>query len=355
MPESRERTNSGNGKRPKTIIDIAREAGVSKSTVSRVINGNLNVSPDARTQVLAAMAKMDYQLNAAARSLRTKRSHLAGLIMPGIKHVFYSTTAEVLERELRKEGISLLIASSGGLVEGEIRAINSLRSHGAESLILSLVDENDPRIIATLQAVRQRMLLLDREVPAVTADSVLIDPQFGVDEAVEHLTSLGHSQIALITHGMTVRPGREVKMCFEKAMVRFGLDPTNQVLLGFDDVGSQIGWSAAEKIISSGVTAILSLGPSSITAGVLNFLSWKGLRIPDDISVVVYDETELSSAMRPGLTAIVRPLEEYACLASQLLVSRLADPEAKPRLLTVPTRLVVRESTGKLRALSNSN
>jgi LacI family transcriptional regulator len=269
--------------------------------------------------------------------------------MPGIKHVFYSTTAEVLERELRKEGISLLIASSGGLVEGEIRAINSLRSHGAESLILSLVDESDPRIISTLQAVRQRMLLLDREVPSVTADSVLIDPQFGLDEAVENLTSLGHTKIALITHGMSVRPGREVKLCFEKAMVRFGLDPSNEILLGFDDVGSQIGWSAAERIISNGATAILSLGPSSITAGVLNFLSWKGLRIPDDISIVVYDETELSSAMRPGLTAVVRPLEEYACLASQLLVSRLADPEAKPRVLTVPTRLVVRESTGRLR------
>jgi len=350
LSKSRDVGDHSGPQRPPTIIDLARESGVSKSTVSRVLNGNLNVSESARTLVLAAMIKLDYQMNSAARSLRTERSHLVGLVMPGIKHVFYSSTAEVLERELQKVGISLLIASSGGTAEGEVLAINSLRSHGADAFILSLVNENDARTVVTLQSIRQQVLLLDRDVPKVVGDKVLIDPRRGVNESIEHLVSLGHTKIALITHGTFVRPGREVKSCFEEALAQRGLTPAAEVLLEFEDVSSQIGWTATEVILKSGATAILALGPSSVTAGVLNYLTWNGLRFPDDISVIVYDETELSSAMKPGLTAIIRPLEEYACLAANLVISRFSDSEAEQRVLTVPTQLMVRDSTGRVKS-----
>jgi LacI family transcriptional regulator len=350
MPKSLDGADSTRSARPTTIIDIARVAGVSKSTVSRVINGNLNVSPETRAVVLETMNKLDFQLNAAARSLRANRTHLVGLLMPHIVHVFYSTTAEVLEHELRKEGMSLLIANSGGLVEGEINAINSLRSHGAEALILSVVNENDEALAAILKRTRQHLILLDREIPGVMADSVLIDPHNGIEEAVAHLTSLGHTRIALVTHGSFVRPGREVRKSFKLALTRFGLDPVSEALPDFEDITSHVGWTAAEEMVNLGATAILSLGPSTVTAGILNYLTWRGLKIPEDISIVVYDQTELASAMPTGLTAVVRPIEEYARLASQLLVSRLADPTAKPRSVTVPTRLVIRDSTGKVPA-----
>jgi len=348
LSNTRNNGNSHESTRPPTIIDLARESGVSKSTVSRVLNGNLNVSESARSLVVAAMDKLDYQMNSAARSLRTERSHLVGLVMPGIKHVFYSTTAEVLEREFQKVGISLLIASSGGSADGEVLAINSLRSHGADAFVLSLINENDERTLATLKSIRQQILLLDRDIPEVFGDKVLIDPRRGVGEAVEHLTGLGHSKIGLITHGTFVRPGREVKASFEQALENYGLYPSAEVLLEFEDVGAQIGWTAAEAVLKTGTTAILCLGPSSVTAGVLNYLTWNGMRIPDDISIVVYDETELSSAMKPGLTAIVRPLEEYACLASNLVISRFSDPDSEQRILTVPTQLMVRDSTGRV-------
>jgi LacI family transcriptional regulator len=347
MPQDKSRRDQQpNKRRPVTIIGLAREAGVSKSTVSRVISGATSVSPEARARVLEAIRKHDYQLNAAARALRTKRSALVGLLVPGIRHIFYSTIAEVLEKDLRAQGISLLIATSGGSADGELLALNSLRSHGADAYVLSLVDEEDDRVIAALRAVSQPIVLLDRELRGVTADAVLIDPRAGLDQCLEHLASLGHRRIGLITHPLVVRPGRQVHTIFRASIERLGLEPVAEAMVPFDRVDVQAGWHAADQLVRAKATAILSLCSSPVSAGVVACLNDRGLKLPTDISLIVYDETELSAAMRPGLSALVRPLEEYAHLAGQFLTSRLADPHLPHRVEAVGTRLNVRDSTG---------
>ena len=344
MPDEKSPRDLASKKRkPVTIIGLAHEAGVSKSTVSRVLSGTTSVSPEAWARVMEAIRKHDFQLNAAARSLRTKRSALVGLLIPGIRHIFYSTIAEVLERDLRAQGISLLIATSGGVADGELLALNSLRSHGADAYVVSLVDEEDHRVVAALRAVSQPILLLDREIGGVTADAVLIDPRAGVNQALEHLASLGHSHVALITHPLVVRPGRQLHMIFQTSLRRLGLELVAEVLVPFDHVDVQAGWQAAERLVDAGATAILSLCSSPVSAGVVAYLNDRGSAIPGDISLIVYDETELSAVMHPGLSALVRPLEDYAHRAGRLLTARLADPNLPHRVETVGTQLVVRE------------
>jgi LacI family transcriptional regulator len=343
------REQASNKRRPVTIIGLAREAGVSKSTVSRVISGETSVSPEARERVMDAIRKHDYQLNAAARALRTKRSALVGLLIPGLRHIFYSTVAEVLERDLRAAGISLLIATSGGLADGELLALNSLRSHGADAYVVSLVDEEDHRVIAALRAISQPIVLLDREIDGVTADAVLIDPRAGLDQALEHLYSLGHSRIGLITHPLVVRPGRQLHAIFQTSVARLGLQPVAEVLIPFDRVDLQAGWSAAEQLVRAEATAILSLCSSPVSAGVVAYLNDRALSIPGDISLIVYDETELSAVMHPGLSALVRPLDDYAHRAGRLLTARLANPNVPHWVEAVGTQLVVRDSTGPVR------
>ena len=350
MPEEKKpRDQPPSRRRPVTIIGLAREAGVSKSTVSRVISGTKSVSPEARARVLEAIRKHDYQFNAAARALRTKRSALVGLLIPGLRHIFYSTIAEVLERDLRAVGISLLIATSGGLADGELLALNSLRSHGADAYVVSLVDEEDHRVIAALRAVSQPILLLDREIGGVTADAVLIDPRAGLDQALEHLASLGHTRIGLITHPLVVRPGRQLHAIFQASLQRLGLEPVAQALVPFDHVEVQAGWHTAEQLIGANATAILSLCSSPVSAGVVAYLNDRALAIPADISLIVYDETELSAVMHPGLSALVRPIEEYARRAGRLLIARLANPNLPRRVEVVGTHLTVRDSTGPAR------
>jgi LacI family transcriptional regulator len=349
MLEKSPRDQPPNRRPPVTIIGLAREAGVSKSTVSRVISGNASVSPEARARVLAAIRKHDYQLNAAARALRTKRSALVGLMVPGIRHIFYSTIAEVLERHLRAEEISLLIAISGGSAEGELVALNSLRSHGADAYVLSLVDEEDRRVTAALRAVSQPIVLLDREIGGVRADAVLIDSRRGLDQSLEHLASLGHSRIGLITHPLVVRPSRQLHSIFDAFVRRLGLQPVPGVIVPFDRVDCQAGWEAAEQLVSANATAILCLCSSPVSAGVITYLNDRALEIPRDISLIVYDETELSAVLRPALSAIVRPLEEYAHRAGGLLTARLAGPGLPRSVEVVSTQFLVRDSTGPLR------
>lgn len=335
-------------KRAITIIDLANETGVSKSTISRVINGRENVSPEARARVLEAIARHDYQLNAAARALRTERSRLVGLVVPGMRHVFYSTIAEVLERELRREGISLLIACSGGLADGELLAIGALRSHAADAFVLSLVDEDDKRIVDALRSINQPTVLLDREVKGVAADAVLTDPRPGMREALEHLTSLGHRYIALVSHAPAVRPGRQVKTAFEQLLSDLGLTPAAEVLIPFDRVDAETGRRAAADALDAGATALLGLCPSPVVAGILQCLLDRQLQVPDDISVIVYDETDLSAVMRPALSAVVRPIEEGARLAAELVVSRLGRPRARRRTEVIETGFILRGSTGPI-------
>ncbi len=135
-----------NGARSPSSALLVRVPGYRSRPSRSVISGATSVSPEARARVMEAIRKHDYQLNAAARALRTKRSALGGpSLVPGIRHIFYSTIAEVLEKDLRAQGISLLIATSGGSADGELLALNSLRSHGADAYVLSLVDEEDDR------------------------------------------------------------------------------------------------------------------------------------------------------------------------------------------------------------------
>jgi LacI family transcriptional regulator len=162
-------TTGGKGTEP-TILDLARAANVSKTTASRVLNGAPNVAPETRSRVLAAIERIDYRVNVAARSLRTTRSFLVGYLVPAVANDVFGRFAEVLEEELRHDGVGLVIASSGWDEEGERLALESLRARRVDALVLSLVNDRDPKIAAFLQSIRQPIVLIDREVKGVSAD-----------------------------------------------------------------------------------------------------------------------------------------------------------------------------------------
>ena len=136
-------TTGGKGTEP-TILDLARAANVSKTTASRVLNGAPNVAPETRARVLAAIERIDYRVNVAARSLRTTRSFLVGYLVPAVANDVFGRFAEVLEEELRHDGVGLVIASSGWDEEGERLALESLRARRVDALVLSLVNDREP-------------------------------------------------------------------------------------------------------------------------------------------------------------------------------------------------------------------
>jgi LacI family transcriptional regulator len=332
-------------RRDPTILDLARAANVSKTTASRVLNGAPNVAPPTRARVLEAIKRIDYRVNTAARSLRTTRTFLVGLLVPAINNDVFGRIAEVLEEELRHDGVGLVIASSGWDAQGERIALESLRQRRVDALVLSLVSDRDPAIGAVLAPITRPIVLLDREVKGIDADVVLTDERSGIAEAVSHLHSLGHRTIGVAHITASVRPGREVGAGFRQAIAALSMESAGEIVVEYGRIGRQAGREMADRLTQNGATAILACVPTSVTAGVLERLDELGLAVPNDISLIAFDDSELASVMRPPLTVISRPLDKVSRFASRLVTSRLLDPRRPARVELVGMQLLVRAST----------
>jgi LacI family transcriptional regulator len=336
-------TRSGDHK-DLTILDVAEEAQVSKSTVSRVLNGSPYVAHETRERVLAVVARLDFRANTAAQGLRTTRSRLVGLLVPAIDNDMFAATAEVIEQELRRSGIGLVITSSGWDAAGERLSLESLRDRRLDGLVVSVVNELDAGLSQRLAAIARSLVLLDREIPGVNADVVLTDQRAGIERAVDHLAALGHQTVGIATISHDVRPGREAISAFVDSAERHGLD-TIEVVVPYDRIDRASGWEIVERMVERRATAILCFVPNSVTAGVLECLDQKGILVPDHLSVIGFDESELASVKKPQLTVVYRPIQELALRAARMMVSRLAQPDLPPRTEVIRMSLMVRGST----------
>jgi LacI family transcriptional regulator len=338
-------------KREATIVDVAEAAGVSKSTVSRVLSQPLKVSPNTRAQVLEVMDRLGYRVNVAARSLRTAKTSLAGLLVPAISNDVFGRIAEVLEEDLRQDGIGLLIMSSGWSASGQRLAIESFIARRVDALVVSLVDEHDSDVNSMLGSFGRPVVLLDREIRGLRADVVLTEQGNAIRAALEHLAQLGHRSVGLATISTTVRPGREAVSAFEAHADALGLQRVVEMVVPYERVGAWAGvdtwagWEVGQRMIDAGATAILSCVPNSVTGGVLDFLRSRGLNIPEDISLIAFDESELASVKPPRLTVIGRSLDDIGHSASRMVVTRLANPGLAPRAATIKMRLHIQDST----------
>jgi DNA-binding LacI/PurR family transcriptional regulator len=356
MPQSASGSaNKPPHRRDPTILDLAHAAKVSKTTASRVLNGAPNVAPETRARVLDAVKRIDYRVNAAARSLRTTRSFLVGYLVPAVANDVFGKIAEVLEEELRHDGVGLVIASSGWDWDGERVALESLRAHRVDALVLSLCDDRDPRVGKLLQSITRPIVLIDREVKGVRADVVLTDERSGSREAMEHLAALGHRTIGFATISTSVRPGRESLAGFQLAAAALGIRSAGEVVVPYSRVDRSSGHEIADQMLRNRATAILCCVPTTVTAGVLERLEQRGAEVPGDVSVIGFDDSDLASVIRPHLTVIARPLEQVSRYASRLITSRLVNPGLPARVEVVHMRVLVRDSTAPPRAAAGSS
>jgi LacI family transcriptional regulator len=330
-----------------TIIDIAREAGVSKTTVSRVLNGAPYVSPAVRSAVLSAADRLGYRRNKAAASLRTSRSSLVGLIVPAINHEIFAELAERLEEDLREREIGLAITSSGWSTEREVLAINDLEAHGVDALVIALADDRSPTVAARLKGVHCPLVLVDRDVRGLSCDSIQLEYRVAMDAAIAHLASLGHSSVGLISVSPRTLPGRELAAAYEEAVTRYGCARSGELVVAADRQDAATGRAAIEKLVAAGATAAIIGAPSVVAEGALLRMRELDLAIPGDLSVIVYSDSELSRTNRPPLSYIDRSVSDLGRIAARLALARLDNPQLPHRTEAVPTRLVLRESTGR--------
>ncbi|HET7726551.1 MAG TPA: LacI family DNA-binding transcriptional regulator [Candidatus Limnocylindrales bacterium] len=329
-----------------TISDVARRAGVSAMTVSRVINGSGHTSPDARARVEQAIAELGYVPNAVARHLRSKRSKTIGLVITDITNPFFTSIARGAEDVAGPHGFGVLFCNTDESEADEVAYVSMLLQRQIDGVLLVPASASS-RSIKLLRDRHVPVVVLDRRVRAPSVDVVRGDSEGGAYGLVRHLVSLGHRRIAALAGPREVSTSIDRVEGYQRALADVGV-PLDPDLVRFGGYQEAAGHAMAREVLAHAQppTAIFA-GNNFIAAGVLAAVRECGLRVPDDISLVAFDDLPSAWTADPFLTVAVQPAYELGRRAAELLLERLHGGEARPaREVVLPVELLVRRSSG---------
>ncbi|GAB4432202.1 MAG: LacI family DNA-binding transcriptional regulator [Anaerolineae bacterium] len=331
-----------------TIRDVAAEAGVSIATVSRVINGTGYVSQRSRERVLEAMRKLSYQPNAMAQGLRRQATHSVGVLLPRIHESYFSTLVFAIEKTLFAHGYRALFCNTEEDLVKEQDYIAMLLSQRVDAVVYFIPAEDRLANVEQLLEHGIPVVLLERALAGVPASQVLVANFDGACQAIDYLLELGHQHIAVISTGPETIPTDRIAGA-RAALERAGLGRGLHVVQGAPDF--ETGHAAALRLLGASPrpTAIFAL-TDSMAVGVLHAAYELGLRVPDDLSVIGFDDIALASFLIPPLTTVAQPIYTIGETAAHILLTQMNDPELPPQSVTLPTALVVRNSTAPPRS-----
>ena len=327
--------------------EVAEHAGVSVTTVSHVVNNTRAVNPDTRKRVEEAMRILGYQPNVVARSLRRGKTHTIGIILPDSANTYFAEVVRGVEDTSFSHGYSVILCNSDNDLDKERLYTNVLLEKQVDGSIIvaaGLSSEN----IRNLLAREIPLVLVDRRVPEVDADYVLTDNQGGGRLATSHLIDRGHRAIACIAGPEGVKLSSDRIAGYQQALEQAGIAIQPQLILR-GDFQYQSGYHAAQRLFGnrSMPTAIFACN-DLMAIGAYRFAHEKGLRIPDQLSIVGFDDIRLAAYAYPPLTTIRQSKHTMGASAAKLLLERMTNRELAPRLEILETQLVIRQSTAQI-------
>ena len=333
------------GSRP-TIIDVAAKAGVSKSMVSLVLRGANTVSDEKRRLVLEAASELGYRPNAAARSLVRRRSNMFGIVLSDLHNPFFTEVIDGIEAEAEANGYRTIISTVGRLPLAERRALDTLLELRVDGLILASPMLEVDNITSAGEELPVVLVARRSFMPSV--DSVSNDDPTGATLVVQHLADLGHRHIAHIDGGGGAGAD-ERRDGYERAMQDRGLGDVARVVPGsYTDEGGRHG---VATLFDAGTPPTAIFVANDLAAlGALSALAERGIRVPDDVSIVGYDNTALAAVRYINLTTVDQPRPDMGRTAVKLLVERLTRRRDTGRTILIPPTLVVRGTTAPPRA-----
>ncbi len=332
--------------------DIAAHAGVSVATVSHVIRGTRNVSPEVRQRILKAIEEFNYHPNALARGLRAKATKMIGVITTEVTNPFYSEIAVAAEAEFMEHGYTALIGNIllGDPQSEESREENYVRTfleHRVDGLLFTSA-HLDSRIGQWLTRQQIPFVLLNRRLRDLLTDYVGVDNVGGARAATEHLIQLGHRRIGFIGGFHYSSSAQDRYAGFVSALEQHGLQAgAGTFFEGNYDIES--GYAGAKYVLSlppaQKPTAICAAN-DLLALGVIDYATSSGLKIPDDLSVTGFDDLQLARIAPIGLTTVHQPLRDMGRAAAKLLLQRIESPNpGEPTVIVLPCELVVRKTT----------
>jgi DNA-binding LacI/PurR family transcriptional regulator len=327
-----------------TLDDVARKAGVSTATVSRVLNEVGPVRPGTRARVLKAIKDLNYQPNLHARSLAGGRSRTVGLIVSNIENPFFLDIYHALELAARQEGFEVLIASTGYSPQQLTSSVRQMLARRPGGMAL-LVSETAPDVDDELRRAKVPAVFYDLPCPAPGTTSIVVDYRAGMQRVVEYLRSLGHKRMAFIGHHTMLDPLNQRKATFVEIMEAGRPAPAYTVTT--TDDSPEGGRRAVRQLLASGErpTAIICVN-DFMAIGVLRELADHGLSVPADVSVTGFDNIGLSNVTCPRLTTADIPRELIGRTVFSLLSAGRDSDVVAAAVSSITPELIVRESTG---------
>lgn len=329
-----------------SIQDVASLANVSTATASRALSRPDMVAPGTRQRVEKAAQQLGYQPNILARSLRQRETRTIGLIVADILNPFHAMIAKGVQDAADRHGFTVFLFNSDEEPEKERRAIDTLRGHLPQGLIVEPTSgtREHLKIIPELPVVE-----LDRVSGRAESTTVTVDNLGGAMQATAHLIGLGHRRMGMIVGQQDISTAVERHDGFRRALKQAGLAYNAELVLSGHHREDD-GYRAAKKLLSLSSAerpTALFVGNNEMTVGAVLAARELGLRIPEDISIVGFDDSRWAQTMYPALTVVAQPAYDLGRLACEHLIGLLGNARASPPVrVQLPTTLVIRQSTG---------
>lgn len=325
-----------------TITTIAERAGVSIASVSRVLNG-LPTSEATVRAVRVAADELGYVPNSVARSLKSSRTNQVAFAMADIGNPTYVAMVRAIQPVLKDAGFRLILHSTDADIDDELDALRRLGERYADGLIISPIRVTERHLEAFAEA-RAPVVVIGSVPEGTPVDNVRADSRTGIRLALDHLYALGRRRIGFVNGPLDTVPGAARARAYADALTELGL-PHDPALIEIGDFYRADGAAATRRLLARTRPDALMCANDLIALGALDVLRAEGLRVPEDVAVVGTDDTDLAPVAWPTLTSVALGSAERGRRAAELMLDRLADGDAEPRVVTVEPRLVVRGST----------
>jgi len=326
-----------------TIGAVAKQAGVSIASVSRVINGTA-ARADTEKRVRAAIDDLGYQPNSAARALKVRQSEQICLSFDDLSNPAYVLMTRGVGQTLSSSKYRLILSSAFSSVEEIVKHLETMGRGFADGLIISPI-YSDPRIAELISHLKMPVVLVGTMPKGVNVDNVYVDSAAGIDMAIKHLVDTGRKNIAFINGPVATNPGRRRKAAFEKSMQQLNLAFSNSSILQAEAFTPEAGYRAISEFRDLKNFDAIICANDQLAAGAMKFCVEKRVAIPRDIALIGIDNIDLASLLRPTLTSIDLRAEERGQIAARLMLERLANPDSPVKKITVQPQLIIRESS----------
>jgi LacI family transcriptional regulator len=330
-----------------TLRDVARIAGVHPATVSRALNEATRplVNEETARRVLKAAAELRYQPNPMARGLKTNQSYTIGVLIPDLTNPLFPPILRGIEDRLETAGYTPLIANTDNDPERELSDSQAMRARQVDGIIAATA-RRDHRLHDALVEAGTPLVLVNRRQRDVPVSSATADDRIGMRQSVEHLLSLGHTRIAHLAGPLEYSTGFDRHEAFYDTMRDAGREPNPELVLVADAFTEAEGARLCGQLITGGreFTAVAAAN-DLLALGCYDVFAERGVRCPEDVSVIGFNDMPFAARFQPPLTTIHIPHYAIGTAAAELMLERLHDADAPPREICLETSLVVRAST----------